>query len=250
MSWYDDSNNPPGAPRPGMPPQPGQPQQMPNGLPTGPPPGVQGDLSTNNGGNNNQRMLVIIGLAVAAVVTFAGGIGAFLLLSGPEERSMGDYAEKMCDEAIEPAVKENNDLFESRDYEKRINNREIDDEQDAQEAIELAGQSLDRIGHLISEVKEFNGSHVVKGGDGDELQEELTDFTDDMNDNIKKAREALDDADPSDEEDVFDELDDAFSELDQPSIYRTDRDPGYELQTELGDVDQDCSIFYSSDEGD
>ena len=163
---------------------------------------------------------------------------------------MGDYAEKMCDEAIEPAVKENNDLFESRDYEKRINNREIDDEQDAQEAIELAGQSLDRIGHLISEVKEFNGSHVVKGGDGDELQEELTDFTDDMNDNIKKAREALDDADPSDEEDVFDELDDAFSELDQPSIYRTDRDPGYELQTELGDVDQDCSIFYSSDEGD
>ena len=91
---------------------------------------------------------------------------------------------------------------------------------------------------------------MVKGSDGDELQEELNDFTEEMKDNIKKAREALGDADPSDEEDVFADIDDAFSELGQPSIYRTDRDPGYDLQAELVDVDDDCAIFYSSDEGD
>ena len=110
MSWYDDSTSPPGAPLPGAPTQAGPPQQMPTNPPMPPPPGVHGDLPTNGSGNTNRRLLLILGLGIAAVVTLVGGIGAFLLLSGPEELSMNDYAEKMCDEAIEPGVKERDDL--------------------------------------------------------------------------------------------------------------------------------------------
>jgi hypothetical protein len=246
MTWYDDSNDPQGAPNPGGVPAPqGQPQTPVGPPPAAPPPGVQGDLPTSGGGHNNQRLLIVGGLVIAAVVTLVGAIGAFVLLSGPEELAMDDYAEKMCEEAIEPKNDEIDDLLKTRDFERRIYERDVEDEQEAREAIDQYSQFLDGREQLLLAIESFNSGHQVSGRDGEELRDELTDYVDDMKKNFENAREALDEADPADEEDVFDDIDDASGELNPPSIYRDDRDPGYELQTELSNVDEDCAIFYA-----
>ena len=180
MAWYDDPNNTQGAAAPGsssVPPGPpqvpgGQPQmpppvqpQTPPGPPQGlggppqmgPPQGVHGDLPTSGGGNNNNKLLLVIAaVAVAAVVTIGGGIGAFMLLSGPEELSMSSYADKMCDEVIEPNREELVSLVESRRYEKRLFDRDIDNEDEAQEAIDLATENLDFREQLNSAIGSFN----------------------------------------------------------------------------------------------
>ena len=243
MTWYDDSNSPQPTPPPGSAPPPVQAQPPVGGPPAAPPPGVHGDLPTGGASSNNKKLLIVFGVAIAAVVTIAGGIGAFVLLSGPDELSMSDYAEKMCDEVIEPIVKERNDLLESNDYEKRVGEEDVDNEKEAQEAIDLVKQDLDFRVEFIDAIDSFNDGQVVRGSDGEELQEQLSDYVDDVRGDLEDAREHVEQADPADEADVFDDLNEVYGELNPPDIYGDDRDPGHDLANELVHADEDCAVF-------
>lgn len=258
MTWYDDLGGPqdPSAPGPPVPPStPGTPQQgppsvppqMPGGQPPiGPPPGVQGDLPTTGGGNNNQLLLIIAGMAVVAVITIAGAIGALFLFSGPEELSMSDYAGKMCDEAVKPTTKELRKLRASRRYQKRVVNEDVESEAEAEEALELVAENLELQEQLNAAIESFNGGHIVSGRDGEKLQTKLDGYVEDVKRDLDKAREVLSDADPADEEDVVDDIDEVSRQFEMSAIYKTDRDPGYDLYVEMEDADRDCDIFYAA----
>ena len=251
MTRYDDSNAPQGTPVPGgIPAPPGQPQMSIGPPPAAPPPGVHGDLPTGGAcsGNANKKLPVIAGLIIAAFAARAGGAGALVLLSGPEELSMNDYAEKVCDEVIEAIVKERNDLLESNDYEKRVGEEDVDNEKEAQEAIDLVKQDLDFRVEFIDAIDSFNGGQVVRGSDGEELQEQLSDYVDDVRGDLEDAREHVEQADPADEEDVFDDLNEVYGELNPPDIYGDDRDPGYDLANELVHADESCNLFGTGEE--
>ena len=84
---------------------------------------------------------------------------------------------------------------------------------------------------------------MVRGSDGEELQEQLSDYVDDVRGDLEDAREHVEQADPADEEDVFDDLNEVYGELNPPDIYGDDRDPGYDLANELVDIDEDCAVF-------
>ena len=159
MSWWDDTGT---AARP---PEDGQ-QVMP----------LPGNAAPQRDDDKHPRLLVTAALALAGVIMLAGGIGALLLLRGPEKLSMGDYAEGMCVEAIAPIAKQREHLYKSSEFEQRIMEKDVETEQDAQEAIDLTEHKLDLIVKTLASMGDFKDGHVVHGPEGEELQQDLRDY--------------------------------------------------------------------------
>lgn len=173
----------------------------------------------------------------------AGGFAALLVQGGPQKWTMHSYATEMCESVIEPTVKQRSDLVGSSDFERMIVEGNIANADDAQEAIELTSLDLDLYGQIVEGLAAFNDDHIVEGNDGAGLQEELRVYIDDARGDLEDARLALDNVEGSVKDSVLVDFEEVFTQIQAPDIYRDERDPGYDLATELTDVNEECSWF-------
>ncbi|MEZ5371166.1 MAG: hypothetical protein R2704_00110 [Microthrixaceae bacterium] len=177
--------------------------------------------------------------ALMAMVTVAGGL--FLLLSNrTEELRMRDYAEKMCDEVMTPLNDKFNDVTDSKEWEDRVVDRDVSNEREAEELIGVYRELADIGRESLDRLESFNGSHRVRGSDGEEVFEELEKYIEDGRDDLDSLMEDLDQLDPADEDRVLDDIDELGS--DSTSLDANEGEPIADLQSELYEADEDCSL--------
>jgi hypothetical protein len=235
MTWYNDPE-----PTGGPPPFEAQPSGMPtNSLPLPPPAGVGGDLPTSSPNGPNKNVWWIVAGVGTLLAMMTVGTGAFLLLSNrTEELSMGDYAEKLCDEVIQPGLDDIEGVADDDEFEDLADLEELTSESDARDFLRFMTLTTDQAEKMVDNIDSFNQGHRLRGADGEDLQEDLTDYTDDGRDAIEQLRRFITNADPADAEDLMEE----FIDLDVSSSSLSDTEVGAEVNEELADVDDACSL--------
>lgn len=241
MSWYNDPEvgPPPATPAPPAPPQ------VPPGGPTGQPAGQGGDGGQGGVGSllGNTRLVLAVG-AVAVVVTLVVGFVGYRVVFGPTEMTDREYTRALCDDVLEPAAKEIEDISDSRDFE-RIVNMDVNSESDARKAVDAAKRFVEATNSAFRSTHSFSGSNRLKGSDGEDLHSEIDEGMQDWRDLFDEVMRDLNDIDPKDEEDVVEDIQKAFGDLEGLDLSVREGDPAYELMSRTYDVDEDCGNMFA-----
>lgn len=231
MTWYNDQEPSAGPPAFGA---------APPGAPASPvPPTGGGDVPTTPSSGSNRTVLLVVTVVGALLAMMTVGAGAFLLLSNrTEELSMGDYAEKMCEEAIEPRLEEVEEWADAEEWEDLKGSDETFSRKQGRLFLQFMTEFTDHFELLTDDIESFNAGHRLRGPDGDDLFDELNDMIDESRHGVETLREELRDADPSD----IPALSERFDKLgESASTYAlSDSDIGAELNEELAEVNEDC----------
>ncbi len=186
--------------------------------------------------------IVVAGVVGLLGLSVIGIFGLKMVFGGPAELSDAKYAKEFCD-AVEDHAKDS-----QRTFEKMVSNRDLSDpdsvgsEREAKRIKDLAIEGVDQLRLVVEDVRSFNDSHILRGREGEEFRQDLSEALDDLSESLDEMKVDFDELDPADEGGMVEDLASVLSDYDNSDLTVEDGDPGWDMAVKLSDEEY-CNLF-------